>query len=306
MMKRHTDFEQFKQEYKKDFDIPVLSAKEKDIFIHLFLLLRRKMSEGMFPELMNSEIMFSKSDLKTLVLKGIVIFQNHKKGWIISMNPNYITKNAECSFCGAKFSEMVYFRRNSIRCPGCGIRMHGSTTAKRVNDYSVAITNIEKVEAIPKVTTSVVPIEHVITDVPGFLKITDIVLAPTAMERTIQIANQEVIPFITNRADKLNALSTLKRIENKKKEANARILQDNILANFSPVCIDFLKKYFFIQNHTLFSAMMYINLKLSQISNDPQFIANASLKCNILTEVKNACEMLYENATIRSVTIADK
>ena len=104
----------------------------------------------------------------------------------------------------------------------------------------------------------------------------------------------------------LNALSTLKRIENKKKEANARILQDNILANFSPICIDFLKKYFFIQNHTLFSAMMYINLKLSQISNDPQFIANASLKCNILTEVKNACEMLYENAAIRSVTIADE
>ena len=31
MMKRHTDFEQFKQEYKKDFDIPVLSAKEKEV-----------------------------------------------------------------------------------------------------------------------------------------------------------------------------------------------------------------------------------------------------------------------------------
>jgi len=306
-MKRHTDFEKFKQEYKKDFDIPVLSAKEKDIFMYLFLLLRRKMSKGIFPELYNSEIMFSKSDLKALILKNIVSFQNYKRGWIISMNPKYITKTTECSFCGAKFNEMVYFRRNSIRCPGCGIRMHG-LTAERVNEYSVAIANIDKVEAIPKVTTSVikVPIEHVITDVPGNLKITDIVLAPTAMERTIQIANQEVIPFVTNRADKLNALSTLKRIENKKKEANARILQDNILANFSPICIDFLKKYFFIQNHTLFSAMMYINLKLSQISNDPQFIANASLKCNILTEVKNACEMLYENATIRSVTIADK
>ena len=114
-------------------------------------------------------------------------------------------------FCGAKFNEMVYFRRNSIRCPGCGIRMHGLVTAKRVNDYSVAITNIEKVEAIPKVTTSVVkvPIEHVITDVPGNIKITDIVLAPTATERTIQIANQEVIPFRIGKADKLNALSTL-------------------------------------------------------------------------------------------------
>jgi len=91
------NFEKFKQEYKKDFDIPVLSAKEKDIFVYLFLLLRRKMIKGMFPELMNSEIMFSKSDLKTLVLKGIVIFQQHKKGWIISINPQYITKNAECS-----------------------------------------------------------------------------------------------------------------------------------------------------------------------------------------------------------------
>ena len=205
MMKKHTDFEKFKQEYKKDFDIPVLSTKEKDIFMYLFLSLRKKMCKGIFPELHNSAIMLSKSDLKTLVLKNIVIFQNYKRGWIISINSHYITKNAECSFCGAKFNEIVYFRRNSIRCPGCGIRMHGSTTAKRVNDYSVAITNIEKLKTIPKVTTSVVPIEHVITDVPGFLKITDIVLAPTATERTIQIANQEVIPFQTGKADKLNA-----------------------------------------------------------------------------------------------------
>jgi len=224
-------------------------------------------------------------------LKNIVIFQNHKKGWIISINPRHITKNVECSWCGAKFSEMVYFRRNSITCPGCGFRMH-STTAERVdNDF------------MPKKAVITVPSEHVISDISGNLKITDIVLAPTAMERTIQIANQEVIPFITSKADKLNALSTLKCIENKKKEANASILQDNILANFSPICINFLKKYFFIQNHTLFSALKYINLKLSEISNDPQFIANASLKGNTLTEVKNACELLCENAIIRSVTI---
>jgi len=297
MMKKHTDFEKFKQEYKKDFDIPVLSAKEKDIYIYLFLLLRKKVSKGIFPELYNSEIMFSKSDLKALVLKNIVIFQNYKRGWIISINSHYITKNTKCSFCGAKFNEMVYFRRNSIRCPGCGIRMHGLATAKRVNEYSVAITNIEKVEAIVKV-----PTEHVITDVPGNIKITDIVLAPTATERTIQIANQEVIPFQTGPADKLNALSTLKRIENKKKEAKALVIQDNILANFSPICVNFLKEYFFIQNH-IFSARKYINLKLTEISKDPRFIANASLKNNTLTEVKNACERLCESEEIRSVTI---
>jgi len=170
--------------------------------------------------------------------------------------------------------------------------MHNSTTAERVDNHS-----------IPKKAVITVPSEHVISDISGNIKVTDIVLAPTAMERTIQIANQEVIPFITSKADKLNALSTLKRIENKKKEANASILQDNILANFSPICINFLKKYFFIQNHTLFSALKYINLKLSEISNDPQFIANASLKGNTLTEVKNACELLCENAIIRSITI---
>ena len=62
-------FKKFKQEYKKDFDIPALFAKEKDIFMYLFLLLRRKVIKGIFPELMNSEIMFSKPDLKTLILK---------------------------------------------------------------------------------------------------------------------------------------------------------------------------------------------------------------------------------------------
>ena len=30
-MKRLIEFEKFKQEYKKDFDIPVLSTKEKDV-----------------------------------------------------------------------------------------------------------------------------------------------------------------------------------------------------------------------------------------------------------------------------------
>jgi len=288
-------------ENKKDFLLPHnLSPKEKDIYMYLFLLLRKKVIKGIFPELINSEIMFSKSDLKTLILKNIVIFQNHKKGWIISINPRHITKNVECSWCGAKFSEMVYFRQNSITCPGCGFRMH-STTAEKVDNHSTA-EKVDNHSTAEKLVINV-PSEHVISDNSGNIKVTDIVLAPTATERLLQIANQEVIPFITTRADKLNALSTLKRIENKKKEANALIVQDNILANFSPICINFLKKYFFIQNHTFFSALKYINLKLSEISNDPQFIANASLKGNTLTEVKNACELLCENAIIRSITI---
>jgi len=299
--KKMEKYKKFMTENKKDFLLPHnLSPKEKDIYMYLFLLLRKKVIKGIFPELINSEIMFSKSDLKTLILKNIVIFQNHKKGWIISINPRHITKNVECSWCGAKFSEMVYFRQNSITCPGCGFRMH-STTAEKVDNHSTA-EKVDNHSTAEKVVINV-PSEHVISDNSGNIKVTDIVLAPTATERLLQIANQEVIPFITSKADKLNALSTLKRIENKKKEANALIVQDNILANFSPICINFLKKYFFIQNHTFFSALKYINLKLSEISNDPQFIANASLKGNTLTEVKNACELLCENAIIRSITI---
>jgi len=303
MNKKHIDFEKFKQEYKKDFDIPVLSAKEKDIYMYLFQLLREKIHRGIYPEMYNDEIIYTKSDLKNLISNGIILFKRYKKGWVITINPTYITKNAECSYCGAKFSEMVYFRQNSITCPGCGLRMHNSTTAEKVDNHSIA----EKVDNNSIAEKAViVPTRHVISDNLGNIKVTDIVLAPTAMERTIQIANQEVIPFKTSKADKLNALSTLKRIENKKKEANALILQDNILANFSPISINFLKKYFFIRNYTFFSALKYINLRLSEISNDPQFIANASLKGNTLTEVRNACELLYENVTIRSVTIADE
>jgi len=299
MMKRHIDFENFKREYKKDFDIPVLSTKEKDIYMYLFLLLRRKIIKGIYPEVYNDEIIYTKSDVKSLISKEIILFKSNRRGWMITMNPTYLTKNVECSWCGAKFNEKIYFRRNSITCPGCGLRMHNSTTAsttpEKLDNHSTAEKAVMNV-----------PRGYVISDNSGNIKVTDIVLAPTPMERLIQIANEEVIPFKIGKADKLNALSTLKRMENKKKEANALILQDNILANFSPICINFLKKYFFIQNHTLFSARMYINLKLSEISNDPQFIANASLKCNTLTEVRNACELLYENAIIRSVTIADE
>jgi len=294
-------FKKFKQE-NKDFLLPInLSPKEKDIFIYLFRHLREKINRGIYPEMYNDEITYTKSDMKSLFLKEILIYNKYKKGWVITINPHNITKNAECSFCGAKFNEMVYFRRNSIRCPGCGIRMHGLATAKRVNDYSVAITNIEKVEAIPKVTTSVVkvPIEHVITDVPGNLKITDIVLAPTAMERTKQIANQEVIPFQTSKADRLNAISELNRIAEKKKEKRTITTQEKILANFSDACVNFVKEYFCIYDHTIFSTMKYMNIGLSEITKDPRFIANASLKNNVISEVKTACELLCENADIR-------
>jgi len=286
-------YKKFIKEYKKDFLLPSnLSPKEKDIFMHIFQLIRKKVNRGIYPEIHNNEIVYTKSDMKSLILKEIVLFKQYKKGWIITINPLYITKNVECSWCGAKFNEKIYFRLKHITCPGCGFRMYNSTTAERVDNYSTA----EKV-------VITVPSGHVISDNSGNIKVTDIVLAPTAMERIIQIANQEVIPFKTSKADKLNALSTLKCIENKKKEADVLILQDNILANFSPICINFLKKYFFIQNHAFFSALKYINLKLSEISNDPQFISNASLKCNTLTEVRNACELLYENAKIRSLTI---
>jgi len=297
--KKMEKYKKFMTENKKDFLLPHnLSPKEKDIFMHIFQLLRKKVNRGIYPEAYNNEIIYTKSDVKSLILKEIVLFKQYKKGWIITINPLYITKNVECLWCGAKFSEMVYFRQNSITCPVCGLRMHNSTTA------STTAEKVDNHSIVEKVVINV-PSGHVISDNSGNIKVTDIVLAPTAMERLKQIAYQEVIPFKTSKADKLNALSTLKRIENKKKEADALILQDNILANFSPICINFLKRYFFIQNHTLFSARMYINLKLSEISNDPQFIANASLKCNTLTEVKNACELLYENAIIRSVTIAD-
>ena len=52
--------------------------------------------------------------------------------------------------------------------------------------------------------------------------------------------------------------------------------------------------------------MKYINLKLTEISKDPRFIANASLKNNTLSEVKNACERLCESKEIRSVTLTEE
>ena len=45
--------------------------------------------------------------------------------------------------------------------------------------------------------------------------------------------------------------------------------------------------------------MKYMNIGLSEIRKDPRFIANASLKNTVISEVKTACELLYENADIR-------
>jgi len=288
-------FKKFKQE-NKDFLLPCnLSTKEKDIFMYLFRLLRKKIDQGIYPEIYNDEIIYTKPDVKSLLLKEIVLCKKYKKGWVITVNPHNITKNAECGFCGAKFNEIVYFRQNSITCPGCGFRMHSPTTAKRVDDYSKAITNTEKL------TTNIVkvPNEHVITGTPGNIKVTDIVLAPTAMERTIQIANQEVIPFQTSKADRLNAISELNRIAKKKKEKRAITAQEKILANFSDTCVNFVKEYFFIYDFGIFSIMKYMNIGLSEIRKDPRFIANASLKNTVISEVKTACELLCRNADIR-------
>ena len=63
-------FKKFKQEHKKDFIIPTLSTtKEKDIFMYLFCLLRKKIDQGIYPEIYNDEIMYTKPDLKSLILK---------------------------------------------------------------------------------------------------------------------------------------------------------------------------------------------------------------------------------------------
>ena len=125
-------FKKFKQEYKKDFVIPFLSAtKEKDIFMYLFQLLREKINRGIYPEISNDEIIYSKSDIKNLISKGIIFFMKQKKGWIITINPTYATKNVECSWCGARFNEKFYFRIKRIRCPSCMSGMNGSTIAEK-------------------------------------------------------------------------------------------------------------------------------------------------------------------------------
>ena len=87
-------YKKFQMEYKKDFLLPRnLSAKEKDIFMYIFRLLREKVNRGKYPEIYNNEIMYTKSDMKNLIEKGIILFKRYKKGWVITINPTYATKN---------------------------------------------------------------------------------------------------------------------------------------------------------------------------------------------------------------------
>jgi len=277
-------FKKFKQEYK-DFTIPSLSTtKEKDIFMHIFQLLREKINRGIYPEAYNNEIIYTKSDLKNLISKGIIIFGRYKKGWIITINPTYVTKNVECSWCGAKFNEKIYFRLKRMRCPSCMGGMNGSTVAEKfeeINDVSIISTTENKTKT-EKVTT-------------------DIKLIPTNIQRTMQIARQEIIPFRTSKADKMNAISTLNQIASKKNMSLALLAQKEILANFSNECINILIEYFFVGNK-IFSATKYMNMRLSEVVKDPRFISNGSLKNLLISETKCACEQLCRNAEIRKVT----
>jgi len=269
-------YKKFLTENKKDFILPRnLSPKEKDIFMYIFQLLREKISKGIYPEINNNEIVYTKSDVKSLILKEIVIFKQYKKGWIITINPAYVTKNVECSWCGAKFNEKIYFRQKRMRCPSCMYGMNGSTTAEKfeeINDVSILSTTENKTKT-EKVTT-------------------DIKSIPTSIERTMQIARQKIIPFQTSKANSLNAISAVNRIAKKKKEKRVITIQEKILANFSDTCINFIREYFFIYSHTIFSPIKYMNIGLTQIRKDPRFIANASLKNNIISEVKTACDEL--------------
>jgi len=276
-MKKRKKMEKYKKfmiENKKDFLLPHnLSPKEKDIFMYIFQLLRKKLHRGIYPEAYNNEIIYTKSDVKSLILKEIVLFKQYKKGWIITINPSYITKNVECPWCGAKFNEKIYFRLKRMRCPSCMYGMNGSTVAEKfeeINDVSQIISTENKTKT-----------EKVTTDIKLF-----------STNRTMQIARQKIIPFQNNKADILNAISTVNRIAEKKKEKEVVTIQAKILANFSDTCVNFILEYFFMYNHTIFSPMKYMNIGLTEIRKDPRFIANAALKNTVLSEVKTACDEL--------------
>ena len=272
-------YKKFIAEYKKDFLLPRnLFAKEKDIFLYLFQLLREKINKGRYPEVYNDEIIYSKSDLKNLILKGIILFKSNKRGWMITINPTYITKNVECSWCGAKFNEKIYFRQKRMRCPSCMGGMNGSTVIEKFEDNR----EIKEIEILhdKEIKEEINDIEVVRTDI-----------------KKIQ-AHNKIIPFRTSKADSLNAISAVNRIAEKKKEKRVITIQEKILANFSDTCINFIREYFFIYSHTIFSPIKYMNIGLTQIRKDPRFIANASLKNTILSEVKTACDELLAECNL--------
>jgi len=256
-------YKKFMMENKKDFILPRnLSPREKDIFMYIFRLLREKVNRGRYPELYNDEIIYSKSDVKNLILKEIVLFKQYKKGWIITIHPTHITKNVECPWCGARFNEKIYFRQKRMRCPSCMWGMNGSTHAEKFEDET-------------EIKEEIYDIETVRTDI-----------------EKIHEKIHEIIPFQTSKADSLNAVSTVNRIAEKKKEKGVVTIQKKILANFSDISVNFIIEYFFIYNHTIFSPMKYMNIGLTQIRKDPRFIANAALKNTVLSEVKTACDEL--------------
>ena len=267
-------FKKFKIE-NKDFVLPQnLSPKEKDIFIYIFRLLRQKINKGIYPELYNNEIIYSKSDMKNLISKGIILFARYKKGWVITLNPIHITKNVECSWCGARFNEKIYFRMKRMRCPSCMSGMNGSTIAEKFEtDDIIFPTKVENKTQIKKITN-------------------DIEIVRTGIQKIIQQSKEKIIPFRSSKADRLNAISELNRLAEKKKEERAIIMQEKILANFSDTCVNFVKEYFCIYDNKIFSAMKYMNIGLGEIRKDPRFIANAALKNTIISEVKTACDEL--------------
>jgi len=263
-------FKKFQIEYKKDFILPPnLFAKEKDIFVYLFQLLRKKIDRGIYPEVYNDEIIYTKSDLKSLISKGIILFARYKKGWVITLNPTHITKNVECPWCGAKFNEKIYFRQKRMRCPSCMYGMNSSTVTEKFEDNR----EIKEIE--------------ILHDKEIKEEINDIEIVRTDIEKI-----HKIIPFQSSKADSLNALSTVNRMAEKKEKKRIVATQEKILANFSDISVNFIIEYFFIYDHTIFSPMKYMNIGLTQIRKDPRFIANAALKNTVLSEVKTACDEL--------------
>ena len=263
-------YKKFIKEYKKDFILPRnLSPKEKDIFVYIFELLRKKINRGIYPEMYNDEIIYSKSDVKNLISKGIILFARYKRGWVITINPTYITKNVECPWCGARFNEKIYFREKRMRCPSCMYGMNGSAVAEKFENNR----EIKEIE--------------ILHDKEIKEEINDIEIVRTDIEKT-----HKIIPFQTTKADSLNAISAVNRIAENKEKKRVVTTQEKILANFSNICVNFIREYFFIYNHTIFSQMKYMNIGLTEIRKDPRFIANAALKNTVLSEVKTACDEL--------------